>query len=703
VVADINTGQMIVNYRGHGSETAWTTWNTASENFNAVDVALINNGAMTPVVFSICCLNNRLDWATDCLGETFTKPADASVAFLGASQPSWTNPNHTYDKQLYGTIFDEGTEHIGNASNTAAVRIILWHDNLGEDNAKMYLWLGDPSLVLPINQHARTYKWLILMDTTGSMRSSSRMDRAKSWARQKVESILEDDNDEIALARFGGSTDFLVLNNWTRDKNALMNSINGCTPSGMTPLADACCDAADKLVLDEPDQLSRRLIILTDGNENYSNGTCQGPDDPDPNPGWCDNTNSWHCQVWNKMVGSMVVDVGFFGGVGAMKDEFVFDDWDILAGKDDEQYFSDLTESTQGQYGGVQSDCGNGILEPWEECDCGYPCHECDQPHAIAPYICDNCQCVPVVTLQEFFGLFTGLESVSYSYGVPILGGPQGTRGDFQDGGTPSLDGWVGVDRSNCNAGNFAQSWTALEDLDPCVANHTPQVAFIDDGIVVPGTGGYTCTSWCYGPAGYIVNPEGGLAGPENHLWNEIWSPPIDWPGGAYDGATLAFDVYSHANLTYDSPGIYVTWHIRTAVDAGDAGLAWTVWRDAQSAYYGGPYTYQVSEDILAGKDDEQYFSSRIFSSPMSSRCRSPSVSSSWAGPKITPEPTGHRDRTSTTSLCRRTRLSARRSPPRSRIWPRIISPPLVPSITAHRATTPSGSTWPRTSSLALS
>ena len=58
----------------------------------------------------------------------------------------------------------------------------------------------------------------------------------------------------------------------------------------------------------------------------------------------------------------------------------------------------------------------------------------------------------------------------------------ENTRGHFLSGGaTPETVTGVG---------DFAKIWEGLEDVYPCVTNYSPQVAFIDDGIVVPGTGG---------------------------------------------------------------------------------------------------------------------------------------------------------------------------------------------------------------------
>ncbi|MFH1841961.1 MAG: FlgD immunoglobulin-like domain containing protein, partial [bacterium] len=137
--------------------------------------------------------------------------------------------------------------------------------------------------------------------------------------------------------------------------------------------------------------------------------------------------------------------------------------------------------------------------------------------------------------------------------------------------------------------GDFAWTWPYLEDIDDCNVNFTPQWAFIDNGLVLPGTGGYPCISWCYGPNGFVVNPEGGLAGPDYHLTNEVWSPSIVWPASGYDGAFFAFDVYRHEPLaSASSPGLFYVWHVRSTADpAGNTG--WSSWVDRNFVYYGGP------------------------------------------------------------------------------------------------------------------
>ncbi len=160
---------------------------------------------------------------------------------------------------------------------------------------------------------------------------------------------------------------------------------------------------------------------------------------------------------------------------------------------------------------------------------------------------------------------------------------------DHEDGDN---DYWVQV--YNPGVGDYSKIWSGLQDIDPCVTNLTPQVAFIDDGIVVPGTGGTACVTWCYGPGGYTVNNTGGLAGPDSHVENLLISPVMTWPAGN-DGAIVTYDVYRHEELVAGvSPGIFYQWHVRSTNSGDPADLEGAAWQDRNFVYYGKSYLSDV-------------------------------------------------------------------------------------------------------------
>ena len=169
---------------------------------------------------------------------------------------------------------------------------------------------------------------------------------------------------------------------------------------------------------------------------------------------------------------------------------------------------------------------------------------------------------------------------------------------DFEHGGDPNNFG-IWVTAFPDGVGDYAAIYSALEDADACASNYTAQVAFIDDGVVVPGTGGSQCVDWCYGPGGYIVTTTGGLAGEAEHINNPMVSPVMTWPTPKNcgtpddDGIILEFGVYRHMLLTPDSPGIFYTWGVRSADTDGSAGDPQVItdqgWADRNFVYYGGP------------------------------------------------------------------------------------------------------------------
>lgn len=178
---------------------------------------------------------------------------------------------------------------------------------------------------------------------------------------------------------------------------------------------------------------------------------------------------------------------------------------------------------------------------------------------------------------------------------------------DFQDG---TFGAWQTVIPPG--VGDFAALWSGLYDSDPCAENVSQQVAFVDDGLVVPGTGGSECINWCYGPSGFIVNTTGGLAGPDQHLHNSVRSPIMTWPDANLDGVSIAYDVFRHSDFTDDDPGIYYFWGVRSADTDNSAGLGAQAiteqpFLNRGYVYDGGPEyvrdTFAVQDLVVPGRD----------------------------------------------------------------------------------------------------
>lgn len=138
-----NYSSGILNYRGHGSDTEWWQWGP-SGSFTATQVNQLTNYDRYFIHFDVCCDNmNIVNYNGNCLAESFMKAPAAAIAVNSAIIPSYTIPNHDYDKEFYKAIYDLGINHIGYASNYANITVYQVHGALGESNIRTYLWLGD--------------------------------------------------------------------------------------------------------------------------------------------------------------------------------------------------------------------------------------------------------------------------------------------------------------------------------------------------------------------------------------------------------------------------------------------------------------------------------------------------------------------------------------------------------------------------------
>ena len=141
-----NTSCGIFNYRGHGSGTEFWQWCNAGS-FTNTHIQQFTNDDKLFVLFDVCCDNmNIVNLAGDCLCESFMKSPVAAVAINGAIIPSYTIPNHDYDKEMYKAVFNEAIYNIGYVTNYANITVLNNHGSSGKSNVRTYLWLGDASL-----------------------------------------------------------------------------------------------------------------------------------------------------------------------------------------------------------------------------------------------------------------------------------------------------------------------------------------------------------------------------------------------------------------------------------------------------------------------------------------------------------------------------------------------------------------------------
>ena len=145
----VGDGLGLVAYRGHGSTSAWTGWNTMPEDWHSNNVIGLSN-AVHPVVWSIACTNANIDWepgtSQDSIAEVWMEADAGAVASYAATTTTSTTPNHFLNEALFSFVYGAGiTTH---AMAIEVSELMVWTLWLGHKNPWAYLLLGDPSMTI---------------------------------------------------------------------------------------------------------------------------------------------------------------------------------------------------------------------------------------------------------------------------------------------------------------------------------------------------------------------------------------------------------------------------------------------------------------------------------------------------------------------------------------------------------------------------
>ncbi len=139
VIDYMNQGQLIVNYRGHGSTTSWR-----QPSIGISDLTNLNNEGKLPLIFSISCNNGQI--TSECIAEKSHRDESSCIGYLAASKPSPTTENHEFDKDLFRAIYNHEKTVIGDIIFHA--KSALLEDFPAGADVKMYILFGDPTTEL---------------------------------------------------------------------------------------------------------------------------------------------------------------------------------------------------------------------------------------------------------------------------------------------------------------------------------------------------------------------------------------------------------------------------------------------------------------------------------------------------------------------------------------------------------------------------
>jgi len=138
IITSINSGQLLVNYAGHGSEDQWS----GSDFFDNTTANALTNGSSLPVFLIMNCLNGFFqDVYYQPLAVTLMlAPNGGAVAVLSSSGLNQPSPQTSLDTLIVQSAFSPQYPALGDAILQAKSRIT----DLGV--RKTYNLLGDPAM-----------------------------------------------------------------------------------------------------------------------------------------------------------------------------------------------------------------------------------------------------------------------------------------------------------------------------------------------------------------------------------------------------------------------------------------------------------------------------------------------------------------------------------------------------------------------------
>ncbi|HXC42589.1 MAG TPA: C25 family cysteine peptidase, partial [Candidatus Dormibacteraeota bacterium] len=138
ILADINSGQLLVNYVGHGSEEQWS----GTDLFDNSTASSLTNGSSLPVFLIMDCLNGFFqDVYEEPLAVTLMlAPNGGAVAVLASSGLNQAPPQTNLDKLVVQNAFNLPPLALGDAILKGKAGIT----DLGV--RKTFILFGDPSM-----------------------------------------------------------------------------------------------------------------------------------------------------------------------------------------------------------------------------------------------------------------------------------------------------------------------------------------------------------------------------------------------------------------------------------------------------------------------------------------------------------------------------------------------------------------------------
>jgi hypothetical protein len=149
LITTLNSGISLLNYTGHGSQTAFVT-----TGFSTSNMASLTNTNKLPFVVSVGCVNGDFT-ASTCLAESFLRsqnggqPTGALATFMSSINQYWNEPMRAQDEMvdlLVGTHAGNIKRTLGGLAENGCMNMNDVYGSTGYDMTNTWHIFGDPSV-----------------------------------------------------------------------------------------------------------------------------------------------------------------------------------------------------------------------------------------------------------------------------------------------------------------------------------------------------------------------------------------------------------------------------------------------------------------------------------------------------------------------------------------------------------------------------
>ena len=143
IISEINNGNFLVNYFGHGDSTEWAT----PVLFSVSNISSLNN-TNYPLISMLTCLNGAFQNTSDsrCMAEAFLESTHGASACMAASGLSTLIGSEYLSHGFYGAMFGDRKKRIGDTLLPAYSALYLGNGNTRE--LLFFELFGDPAMII---------------------------------------------------------------------------------------------------------------------------------------------------------------------------------------------------------------------------------------------------------------------------------------------------------------------------------------------------------------------------------------------------------------------------------------------------------------------------------------------------------------------------------------------------------------------------